>query len=244
MPPLPVLLSGNMCDARLWRGGDNALGRVLARRHMGTAEHADLTQDATIVAMAERALAATSGQLLLFGFSMGAIVAVEMAALAPDRVAGLVLAGYNATADLPDRSAHRPAQQIRVRAGGLDRVLIEELKPNYLAACNRSDAALLALLHDMGMVLGPEVFIRQSEALRLRSDRRIAITALDMPVLYLCGEQDALCPPDWHRTWADRTRDAHLAVIAGAGHLLPLEEPEAFAAAIEIWLIANKGKFA
>jgi pimeloyl-ACP methyl ester carboxylesterase len=236
MVPTPVLLPGNMCDARLWNADLRAV--------LPGALEADLSRDHSIAAMAQRALAVTSGRLLPIGFSLGAIVAVEMAVQAPERVAGLVLAGYNATADLPDRAAHRPAQQAEVRAGGLERVLVEELKPNYLAAQNRSDTALLSLLRDMGMGLGDAVFVRQSEALRLRADRRGDIAMLAIPVLYVCGSEDTLCPPIWHQTWAAQTPHAHFEEITGAGHMLPLEAPAAFAKIIEHWLARNKGGFA
>ncbi len=205
---------------------------------------ADLTKDDGIAAMANRALGATMGKLLPIGFSLGAIVAVEMAVQAPDRIAGLVLAGYNATADLPERAGHRPIQQAEVCAGGLERVLIEELKPNYLAAQNRSDDALLDLLLTMGMGLGAEVFMRQSEALRLRADRQVAIAALSVPVLYMCGGEDTLCPPSWHQKWVAQTQNAEFINIAGAGHMLPLEAPQAFTNTIENWLNNNKGEFA
>jgi len=174
---------------------------------------------------------------------MGAIVAVEMAVQAPERIAGLVLTGYNATADLTERAAHRPVQQVEVRAGGLERVLVEELKPNYLAAKNRSDKALLDLLRDMGLGLGTDVFIRQSEALRLRKDRRADIAALKVPVLYLCGKDDTLCPPAWHQQWAAQTPRAHFEEVTGAGHMLPLEAPDKFVKIIEQWLINCEGEF-
>ena len=232
-----------MCDTRLWRGGDEVIIRTLTDHSKSPVFDADLTQDDSIAAMAARALSATKGVLLPIGFSMGAIVAVEMAVQAPERIAGLVLAGYNATADLPERAAHRPIQQAEVRAGGLERVLVEELKPNYLAAKNRSNSALRELLRDMGMSLGADVFIRQSEALRLREDRRAALAALDVPVLYLCGEEDALCPPVWHRDWADQTRKARFEEVSGAGHMLPLEAPAAFAEILAHWLTQNKGEF-
>jgi pimeloyl-ACP methyl ester carboxylesterase len=243
MLPETILLPGNMCDARLWHGGDEVIIRTLSDHSMDPFVDADLTQDDSIAAMAERALSATDGRLLPIGFSMGAIVAVEMAVQAPERIAGLVLAGYNATADLPERAAHRPIQQAEVRGGGLERVLVEELKPNYLAAQNRSNDVLRELLRDMGMRLGPDIFIRQSDALRLREDRRAALTALDVPVLYLCGEEDTLCPPAWHRNWADQTRNARFEEITGAGHMLPLEAPAAFAEALNHWLTQNKGKY-
>jgi pimeloyl-ACP methyl ester carboxylesterase len=232
-----------MCDLRLWRGGDEVIIRTLSDHGLLPVLDADLTDDDNITAMAERALSATQGPLLPIGFSMGAIVAVEMAVRAPKRIAGLVLAGYNATADLPERAAHRPVQQAEVRIGGLERVLVEELKPNYLAAQNRKNDALLELLRDMGMSLGAEIFLRQSEALRLREDRCAALAALDVPVLYLCGAEDALCPPDWHRGWAKQTRNAHFEEVRGAGHMLPLEAPDAFSEILDIWLTQNKKEF-
>ena len=185
-----ILLPGNMCDARLWGGGGELLRTALSERSIVSTD-ADLTRDASIAAMATRALGAVEGSVLAIGFSMGAIVAVEMAAQAPERIAGLVLAGYNATADLSERAAIRPLQQAEVRAGGLERVLVEELKPNYLAKCSRNDRSLLTLLRAMGMELGAEVFVRQSEALRLRKDRRPVLRKLTIPVLYMCGLEDA-----------------------------------------------------
>jgi pimeloyl-ACP methyl ester carboxylesterase len=228
--PRPLLLPGNMCDRRLWPAEVRAV--------LGDAADADLTLDDTIAAMADRALAATQGPLVAIGFSMGAIVAVEMAIKAPDRIAGLVLIGYNATADLPERAAHRPVQQAEVRGGGLERVLVEELKPNYLAAANRGDLPLLTLLRDMGMALGPEVFVRQSEALRTRADRVEALTRLACPVLLMAGEEDALCPPDWHRRWQGLIPDAELH-IAASGHMLPLEAPLVLAERLSAWLTAK-----
>ena len=232
----PVLLPGNMCDARLWRGGDGVIVDGLAQAGLPPPVDADLTRDDSIAGMAARALAATNGPLLPIGFSMGAIVAAEMWVQAPYRIAGLVLLGYNATADLPERAGHRPVQQAEVRGGGLERVLVEELKPNYLAARNRNDLPLLALLRDMGMTLGPDVFVRQSEALRRRADRVDALATITVPTLIGCGAEDLLCPPDWHRRWAAAIADADYVLTPGAGHMLPLEAPAALSVQLANWL--------
>jgi pimeloyl-ACP methyl ester carboxylesterase len=230
--PLPLLIPGNMCDARLWDPGVRA---ALAEATGQAAQDADTTQDDTIAAMAARALAATQGPLVAIGFSMGAIVAVEMAVMAPERIAGLVLIGYNATADLPERAAHRPLQQAEVRGGGLERVLVQELKPNYLAAANRDNLPLLRLLRDMGMALGPDVFIRQSEALRRREGRVEALARIACPVLLMAGAEDKLCPPAWHERWHGLIPQSQLFVEDG-GHMLPLEAPDALAHRLTTWL--------
>jgi pimeloyl-ACP methyl ester carboxylesterase len=230
----PVLLPGNMCDARLWTDA--------VRGALPGAVHADLTQDGTIAGMAARTLARFEGRLLPVGFSMGAIVAVEMWCQAPERIGSLVLLGYNATADLPERAALRPVQQADVRSGGLERVLVEEMKPNYLAEAQRGNWALLDLLRDMGMRLGPEVFRRQSEALRLRADRVANLSGITVPVLYGCGKEDRLCPPAWHERWLAVTANAEFAEFDHSGHMLPLEAPEALAATIARWCARNGGE--
>ena len=73
---------------------------------------------------------------------------------------------------------------------------------------------------------------------------RAALAAFDVPVLYMCGAEDALCPPAWHRKWADMTRKARFEEIVGAGHMLPLEAPIKFSEILDHWLTQNKEEFA
>lgn len=223
----PVLIPGNMCDARLWTGKVRAV--------LPGAIDADTTRDATIAGMASRALAAADGPLLPLGFSMGGLVALEMARQAPARIAGMVLLDANASADLPERAVVRPRQQAEVRAGALERIVIEELKPNYLAAANRGDRDLLDLLRDMALTLGDDVFVAQSEALRTRDDLRGVLPQLAVPLLIACGAEDALCPPEWHRAWAAAAPCSTLHIVEHAGHMLPLEQPDRLAHIIEQW---------
>ncbi len=236
-----LLIPGNMCDARLWTGDDDAIGKALRLTGFDIV-HADTKRDATIAGMAARALASVDGQILAVGFSMGGIVALEMLRQAPERIAAIVLADTNCGPDLPERAALRPGQQARVRGGELARIVADELKPAYLAAANRDNAALKALLFDMAMGLGDDVFIRQSEALRTRDDGGPVLEAFDGPVLLLVGAEDALCPPAWHRAMAARTRHATLRILPGAGHMLPLERPSDVAAALATWLAATQSR--
>jgi pimeloyl-ACP methyl ester carboxylesterase len=227
-----LLLPGNMCDARLWDAVGARLDRVGRMWRV-----ADFSRQTSIADMATDALALADGPVVPVGFSMGAIVALAMARQAPDRVAGIGLVALNASADLPERAAVRPRQQADVRAGGLATVVADELKPNYLAAANRDDAGLRALVLDMALGLGAETFVSQSEALRTRPDLRPVLAELAVPALLACGSEDALCPPDWHQQWAAMIGpSARLRVIDDAGHLLPLEQPDTLADALIGWL--------
>ena len=231
MPPI-LLIPGNMCDHRLWQPVSERLST--AGQSVGHAPRLDQT---SIAAMAEAVRQSIDEPTVVVGFSMGAIVASELARSSPERVAALGLIAFNASADLPERAAVRPRQQEAVRQGGLETIVSEELKPNYLAEGNRSDRHLLSTVMAMARALGPAVFVAQSEALRLRDDLRRALPQFEMPVLLACGSEDRLCPPDWHRRWATMIGPhAQFSEIPAAGHLLPLEQPDALADALLGWL--------
>ncbi len=193
-----LLIPGNMCDARMWRA-EPSMAAMLAGRGLAVAD-ADTALDDTITAMAARVLVGTARPLLVIGFSMGAIVGLEIARQAPKCVQALVLLDLNAAADLPERAAARPTQQAAVRGGDLERLVVDELKPRYFAEAN-TDAAgqgLRDTVLAMARALGPEVFVSQSEALRTRDDLRPVLATLACPVLLGVGTEDALCPPSWH----------------------------------------------
>lgn len=230
--PIVLLIPGNMCTDRLWTP---VAERLIAEGH--TVRHAPVLDQYSTVEMADAVLATIDETVVTIGFSMGAIVAAEMARRAPTKIAALGLIAFNASADLPERAEVRPRQQAEVRAGRLTAIVADELKPNYLAAANRRDADLLDTVMRMAHAVGPEGFIAQSEALRLRDDLRPALPHLTMPVMLACGSEDRLCPPEWHRNWASKIgSNAQFDEIAGAGHLLPLEQPDALADALLGWL--------
>jgi pimeloyl-ACP methyl ester carboxylesterase len=230
--PAILLIPGNMCDDRLWQP---VAEHLTAAGH--EVRHSPRLEQCSIAAMADAVLASIDRAAIVVGFSMGAIVAAELARRAPECVAALGLVAFNASADLTERAAIRPRQQAAVRAGQLETIVADELKPNYLAAANRGNARLLATVMQMARTIGPEAFVAQSEALRCRDDLRPALPGLMMPVVLACGSEDGLCPPDWHRRWATMIgANASFAEIPAAGHLLPLERPRALADVLLGWL--------
>ncbi|WP_206057348.1 alpha/beta hydrolase [Nitratireductor sp. XY-223] len=225
-----ILLPGMMCDARLFAPQINAFEAAI-----------DVVvpelDEPSIEGMARAVLAgAPSGRFNVAGLSMGGIVAMAMAKLAPDRIARLALLDTNHHADLPERYDIRNRQIEDVRAGKLRSVIIDEMKPVYLAEANRGDRELLDLLVDMAMDVGADTFVAQSLALRDRPDHGEALRAFAGPALVLCGEEDNLCLPDRHREMAGLLPDPELVFVPDAGHISTLENSAAVNAAIGRWL--------
>lgn len=236
--PHVLLLPGNMCDARLWSGGEDAITRAINACGLAFT-CVDFHDDATITQMALRALRSRDGPLIPIGFSMGGIVALEMARLAQDRIVALAL--IDTTSHPDTRGTERLRQQDDVRAGHLQRIVTDEMKPSYLAPCHAKDTTMLDLLCGMAMDLGPDIFITQSEALRTRADLTPILAELTVPTIIASGSDDILCSPQRHREMAAAISNAQLHLIPDSGHILPLEQPHILARLLSQFLTTILG---
>ena len=222
-----ILLPGMMCDARLFAP---LIESLPVAANVAPIHESDTMQD-----LARRVLDAAPERFALGGLSMGGIVAMEALRQAPGRVARLALMDTNPLAEAPEVQARRETQMQAVRAGRLETVMREEMKPHYLAK-GPDRHGILDLCMDMALALGPDAFVRQSRALRDRPDQTETLRGFDGPALVLCGREDRLCPPARHELMHGLMPQSELVVIDGAGHLPALERPRQTAAALRRWL--------
>lgn len=156
----------------------------------------------------------------LVGTSFGGWIAAAFAVAHPERVDRLVLAA--------------PAG---IRVDGVER---------YDLFANPIEDTLRHLFHDAARVAqilptewGPEVIVRGYRELttlaRLswnpyfydpRLQRRL--TRLERPALLVWGEDDSVLPPRYGQEFASLLPNATLRLLPDCGHLVPLEQPEAF----------------
>lgn len=227
-----VLIPGRMCDARIF-GPQIA---DLSRDHPVMC--APPVQGERIEEIASHLLDALPTRFALSGLSMGGFVAMEILRRAPDRVTRLCLMGTSPLAETPQQAAERDPQLVRVKAGRLREVMWDEVLPRYVATQGSYRQEILQLALDMAEVLGPEVFARQTRAIQRRRDQQVTMRRITVPTLILCGDQDLIFPIKRHSFLAELIPNAHLEVIEGAGHLLPLEAPEAVSDNLRDWMNA------
>ncbi len=228
MTPL-VLLPGMMCDARLFGPKINALS---GRYPIMTAP---LGGQKTIEKLATEVLQNAPPKFALAGLSMGGIVAMEMLRQARDRIVGLALMDTNPLAESEATKDRRALQIASTLAGGMRRVMREEMKPNYLAD-GPNQGKILDLCMAMATDLGPEVFVRQSKALRDRKDQTETLRSYSGETLIFCGREDSLCPVARHRLMQNLIPGSTMQIIENAGHLPTLEQPRITNAALTRWL--------
>lgn len=233
-PALPTLvfIPGLAADARMWAAQCPAMPAAL-RPQVSLAAHQPA--QTSIEAMAAAVLAQTPGRLLLCGASMGGMVAMEAARQAPGRVAGLALLGTTARPETPEMHALREGA-IALFAQGKVREVIE---PNVALAFHPRQAAQAALVQtylDFVLDAGAEVLIRQNRAVMARPDARTHLPTLRCPVLVLCGDSDALTPPECSEEIVALVPQAEWHRIAECGHMLTMEAPDAVNRHLLQWL--------
>ena len=232
-----LLLPGMMCDAQMWQPQIEGLDDICDPIQVG-----DISGAQSISMIATEVLQAAPLTFALAGLSMGGIVALEIWRRAPERVTHLALLDTNARADTPEKQALRLEQIDRARTGGLRELMLDELKPNYLAEANRRNQGLLDTVVNMAMALGPQVFENQSIALSCRQDSCATLATIDCPTLVLCGKEDQLCPLEYHRFMAAAIPRAELVVLQQCGHLSSMEQPIRVADAIRALLLREESE--
>lgn len=174
-------------------------------------------------------------RVVLGGLSMGGYVAFDVVRHHRHRLAGLVLADTRASADTPEVFGRRTDQQDQVARTGTTS-LIEVLLGGLLGDATRSTRLDLVERVRRLMANPAAGYLGALEAMKHRPDSTADLAAIDVPTLFVVGDDDALSPPEVARAMHRAVPGSELAVLPGAGHLSNLEAPDTFNAAVEAFL--------
>lgn len=167
------------------------------------------------------------------GLSMGGLVAQQVALAAPDLVDTLVLCDTGAY--MPERmgAGLRAAAEV-VRANGMPdpRGHVPEADPAFSRHTLTHRPEVVRDNRREGAGNDPESWARAAEAVASH-DTRADLGRITMPTLVVYGEEDGVVLPDKASpVLLAGLPDAELLMVPDAGHLVNLEQPEVFDAAI------------
>ena len=224
MTPL-LLVPGTLCDERLFAPMVERLGPHA--RALPPIAHA------TVEEAADAVLADAPDRFTAAGFSLGGFVVLELLRRAPGRLAGAALIASNVESLPGGQADERRAEAALAAAQGPDAV-VERLWPRYVARSRLGDMALRARVGEMAEAVGAGRFACQAELAITRPDSRDTVRRTRIPLLVLCGEEDAICPPA--RCGAVDGPTVERRTVPGAGHFVPLEAADEAAALMAAWL--------
>ncbi|HLX87739.1 MAG TPA: alpha/beta hydrolase [Acidimicrobiales bacterium] len=173
----------------------------------------------------------------LIGQSMGGWVAMGYALRYPERLRSLVLtdtlAGVFTDEIFAEVSRTSSDVLARAMAGGVD----DHPALGQRFCAEHPDLAFLYReISSMGDKPDEKEVFGMLGGMRAPLD---AVDAMALPVLFVVGEDDQLCPPDAMRHIAGRIPGATLKVLAGAGHSPYFEVPELWLEAVGPFLGAH-----
>ncbi|MFJ4577805.1 bifunctional 3-oxoadipate enol-lactonase/4-carboxymuconolactone decarboxylase PcaDC [Streptomyces echinatus] len=157
------------------------------------------------------------------GCALGGAVGIELALRHPERLASLALVAASPRFGTADEFRQRG---VVVRTNGLDPIARTAPDRWFTGGFAAAQPAITEWAVQMVRTTDPGCYIAACEALAA-FDVRAELGRVGVPTLVLVGSDDQVTGPAEARTLVAGIPDARLAVVPGASHLVPVEQPAA-----------------
>ncbi|GGV61403.1 3-oxoadipate enol-lactonase [Streptomyces massasporeus] len=157
------------------------------------------------------------------GCALGGAVGIELALRHPERLASLALIAASPRFGTADEFRQRG---VIVRTNGLDPIARSAPERWFTGGFAAAQPAITEWAVQMVRTTDPGCYIASCEALA-SFDVRPELGRVGVPTLVLVGSDDQVTGPAEARTLVAGIPDARLAVVPGASHLVPVEQPAA-----------------
>ncbi|WP_287007520.1 alpha/beta hydrolase [Legionella sp.] len=160
---------------------------------------------------------------IIGGTSMGGYIALAFLAKYPDRVKGLILSNTQAIADPEETKKTDKTLATDVLVDGTEQFV------NYYMNHVLSTEAPQTIRSFLQNILLDQTSFALASALRgmaIRSDFSKVLASTALPILIITSDRDTVIPPQQSANMSALAKNSKLVVIADAGHLSSLEQPE------------------
>jgi pimeloyl-ACP methyl ester carboxylesterase len=168
----------------------------------------------------------------ILGHSMGGYAALAAWRTAPQRVLALGLICSQAGADTEEGRQGRYKTAEKVAAEG-SKVVADAMSGKLFAPSLAADAPMRAQVRQIMESTVSHGVVGTLKGMAVRPDVLPQLAEIKVPFLIITGDQDQVIPPAKAQAMAAAAPKATLEIIANAGHMPMLEQPEATTQAIE-----------
>lgn len=170
------------------------------------------------------------------GLSMGGYVAWQFWRRQPERLRALVLCDTRAQADSPEARAAREKMIESVERSGASPVVEAMVGRLFAASSRQRKADEVAAIRRVMESTPPQGMIAALRGMLARPDTTAWLPQIDVPTLVIVGQEDVISTVEEMRSISCAIPGAELVVLAESGHMTPVEQPEAFNAAVAAFL--------
>ena len=246
-PVLLIMGVGATSDywGETFRAGLAARFTVLSYDHRGIGRSGRISADFTVADLADDAAGLVRELGLapahVVGFSLGGMVAQELAIRHPECVSRLVLAGTSAGGgDRPSLSPDTVRRLNEAMVSGDPATAIQAgLEANISADRSASAELRAAWVRLVSRARMPLRTVQRQLDAAQRHDATSRLGAISAPVLVAHGSDDRMIDPAHADTLAAALGGAPVVRVRGAGHMFFWEAPEPAAELIAGWLLEN-----
>lgn len=171
----------------------------------------------------------------LVAHGLGGNIAIEILRKRPEAVTRVALIATDPLPETPQLAAEQEALLVAAKTGHLQACMAQMLPLGALHDAPWRDE-VMALVMDMAETLGPDQFQRHLRVLQRRPDQQKTLRKVHVPTMIISGESDTLIPRRRAEFLAAMMPQGCLEIIAEAGHLPQLEQPEAVTKVLETFL--------
>ncbi|MBO8200226.1 4-carboxymuconolactone decarboxylase [Streptomyces smyrnaeus] len=157
------------------------------------------------------------------GCSLGGAIGIQLALRAPQRVTSLALISSSPRFATPDSWRQRG---VVIRTNGLDPIARTTPERWFTPGFAAAQPAIVEWAVQMVRTTDPGCYIAACEALA-SFDVKDSLDRIGVGTLVVAGAEDQVTPPAEARALVAGIPDARLAIVPGASHLTPVEQPGA-----------------
>jgi pimeloyl-ACP methyl ester carboxylesterase len=183
---------------------------------------------------AERVLHLLPGDFIPVGCSMGGYLIFELWRQAGARIPAAVFIDTKSGADTPEALEGRE-ETIRLLGEGGFEPFWDIQAPKLFGP--RASPEVVERARQIASEQPIANLVATLQALAARPDSGETAASIDVPALVLVGEKDVLTPPSEAVELAGALSAGRLAQLPGAGHMTPLEAPEAVKEELLVFLV-------
>jgi len=164
----------------------------------------------------------------LCGLSMGGYIALNAVEINPGRFDALVLSDTNCIADPPELRQKRRDTIENIKAFGVEKYVNDSIVNLFAPESFTSNNEAVSNVKNMIINTCEQSLRKTLIALSLRKSTCNKLSEIKIPVLFIVGEEDKITPPKASELMHEKIKESTLHIIAGAGHLSNLENPDEF----------------
>lgn len=177
-------------------------------------------------------------KVVLAGISLGGYVAMAIARIDPELLAGLILLDTKASNDNEQAMHNRLRIAKQMQEGAKVSLFAKQMLDSVIGShTQQNNPEVVKRVENWMLDAKPQTIAWLQQAMASRPESFSTLATLNIPTLLIRGMQDSISVKNDFSEMKKNLRQVTYVEISNAGHLPPVEDPNATFNAMEKWLL-------